>query len=1373
MVTIRSVNEIILNLMDFFKLAQPDLDTKPGTVARDLFIDAPASQVSILYDELSSVANTQSLRLSVGTDLDKLAKNFGVVRRQSSASSGAAIFTFSSINSPININRGDTVIASNGFSFSVTAGVAVVPGSINLYRSIATKFRDQLDFAGISDTYAIQVTVTATSPGSAGNIGTYSINRTSIAGVSNVTNVNSFNGGTDQETDAAFRNRVLSTFSGSSVGTALGYTNVALSVTGVGDALIVQPGDALMTRDGTVVSIAADGTRTIVSEGSGGKVDVVVLGTNLVENSDSYIYKDKSNNGDPSSVKNNVVLGQIVGDENKTVNRKRIDNIKNGALPVQPVNTILQVTGSVSGSNFVEKSVDSLGRVSGNFELLKDTGIYGGSPWGFDTFHWISNKISLFSEDKIKGQFNGQDGTTFTDITEIPTIQYNLSITNENSSVTTDRSIIQLLHVPATNVTRVFNVNTGERYVITNQNLDQTGTFNTTGRIKILGNTLPSPSDQLQVDYNWIVNFDQYSDYDGLINTKNPRTSTDSIDWGYASAVRNEKVLFTAVSGDNFYLGNVVHPINTIISAKKSLEVDGTVVAVTSGTFINRLAVIASHLVETVNTVDSVTLKNSNAEIFNTAQANGLFTVATEVFGIEILYVATIILPTDTIAVAGSKVTVIINSADVFHSDLTEGSSSGTQITIPSSLINTTASNIILSTTYITSISDLFNGATTAIPTSRTGNGFTLSNNIGFNNLNVANISRRENQVVQKNLSNEYFVEITLPSADFNLSQQQIVSVVRLSDSYELWNSSHDGYLGTIIIGSSGNYQLILSGFNTPATGDRVLVIYYATDIRRFQPFSYSNTKIKNSVEKLAVVPITNKLTVPLNNITVQSGLKYSILEPNTDIVLFSGTDGYFTTGASIGTGKFSSLLTSFNTLPDLINKKLKIVVPTAGLTNCNNDGVYDIISYDINTNIIVVSNILDNITSNQISVIRLLDGQDIWNSSCTIDLANNRLLIPSSTAAAVNDAVFVSFFNFQTLRKAPTRLVGTTVDQTINPGILTVSGMTLSKAEGIIFTATNTGLKLNLSEAVRKSLSISSSTSLPTNVRIAKIIKVDKVATVSASDDSVLEVLASYDIVGTTIQNNLLYSDEMLADSTLQAFDFILPNTSNNSINTVPQNLPTIGDKIRVTFYYVTDNDYENLSYTRNGTLYTNKQFALINKIFISSGFKASTSTRFTAASFTQPGLGARYKVFYDYIAPKQNERIVVKYNYNKLISDVTFSIEGARPINADVLARAAKTVLLDLTINVVIDPTMTSSTDTIIQNLKNQLISTLTTTELEKIVDQPTIINVAQAVSGISRARILYFNKNGSAGTVLKVQAQADEYFSSNIITINTETR
>lgn len=1371
MVTIRSVNEIILSLIDFYKLAQPDLDTKPGTVARDLMIEGVASPLSLLYDELSGVANKQSLRLVVGSDLDKLSKNFGVIRRQATPSSGSAILTFTSISAPIPIARGAIITASNGFSYSVSVGTVVTPVALNFYRAVATKFRDQLDFAGISDTFAVQVTVTATSPGSTGNIGKYSLSKANIAGVSNVTNVNPFNGGTDQETDAAFRNRILSSFSGSSVGTALGYLNVALGVDGVGDAAVIEPGNALMTRDGTEVNVATDGTRTIVSEGSGGKVDVVILGSNLVENADSFIFRDKSNNNDPTSAKNNVVLGQIAEDANKTINRKRIDDIKAGVLPAQPVNNSLQVSGSISGSNFLAKTTDSLGRVFGNFEIIKDTGVYAGSPFGFDTFHWISNKISLFSEDKLKGQFNGQDATTFTDVLEIPQVQQTVSITNENSTITNDRSIIQLLHTPAINVTRVFNVNTGERYIITNQNLDQTGSTNTSGRIQISGNTLPSTSDLLQVDYSWIVNFDQYSDYDGLYNTDNPRSVTDSVDWGLASAIRKERIVFEQETNNNYFAGTVSHPISSVISATKSLMVDGSVTLLTSGLFVNRLAVIVSTLPENITAVDSVVLKNSNTEVYNTDQGNNSFVVTTEVVGIEVLYVATIILPTDTPAVSGDQVTVTMNGVDVFNSGIAQGSVTGTQITIPSDLVDTSATSITLEVNYIANVNDLFSSAITALSASRTGNGFTLSNNNGFNNFSIINASRRENQIVQKNLSNQFYVDLSIPTTDFTLTTDQIVSIVRLSDGYELWTPNH---MGTITTGTSGNYQLILSGFNDPVIADRVLIIYYAIDIRRFQPFSFSNDIIKGRVTTLGLNQILNKFTVPLNAFTTQFNVPFTIIESNTNDVLFSATDGELINNGD-GTASLSSFTVDMSAQSDLLHKKVKIVVDTllGGYTNVNNDGVYDITGYDSGTNTLTITEVLTNITVDQVSVIRVSDGQEIWNYTGTLDIDNNQVLIPVSAAASEGDLVYILLFNYKNLRQAPSRITATTVDQISNPGIITVNGTTLAKAENIVFTATNTGLKLNLSEALRKALKLSSLSALPSNVRIAKILKVEKVTTASVTDDSVLTVLATYDTQNTIIQNNKLYADEMLADPTFQALDFQLPNTINNSLNNSTVNLPTLGNKIRITFYYTTDNDSENLSYTRNGTLYTNKKFALINKIFIASGFKTSQATRFTVTSFTQPGLGFRYKVFYDYLAPKQNERIVVRYNYNQLISDVTFAIENSRPINADVLVRAAKETLLDLTINVVIDPAQLSSQTTILQNLRDRLVTTLTTTELGEIVDQPTIINVAQAVSGIARARILYFNKTGGIGQVLKVQAQEDEFFSPNNIVINTETR
>ena len=1364
MVSIRSVNEIILNLLDYFRTAQPDLDCKPGTVSRDLFIDAPASQLALLYDELGGISNKQSLRLVVGSDLDKLAKNFGVIRRQATPSGGVALLTFSSIVAPININAGSTISANSGLSFSVRSGLSVSPTSTNLYKSIATKYKDQLSFVGITDEYAVEVNVTATSPGTLGNIGRYALSTVNIPGVSNVTNINTFTGGTDQETDAAFRNRILSSFSGSSVGTALGYLNTALGFDGVSDAIVIEPGNTLMTRDGTVTKENSDGSYTILSEGTGGKVDVVIMGATLVENSDSFIFKDKSNN-DPANAKNNVVIGQISGDENKTINRKRIDNIKNNQLPTQPVEDILSVTGSGSGSNFLPKSIDSYGRVSGNYELKKDTGIYAGSPWGFDTFAWIDNKISLFEEDRIKGQLNGQDGTTFTDVLEIPIIQQNLPIINENSQVTSDRSIIRLLHTPATSVTRVFNVNTGERYIVSNQNYDGTSPYNSTGRIKISGNTLPSPSDTLQVDYSWIVNYDQYSDYDGLQRTSNPREVTDSIDWGYSSSIKRERVKFELT--DNYFIGTSSHSIGSIISANKFTEIDGTVSLITSGTFTNHKAVIISALAIPTTDVNSIKLKNSNKELYVTAQANGSFSNTSQVIDIEIYYITTIILPNDSVAEVGDKVTVIINETDVFVSTDDAGSFSDTQITIPATLVDTSATSLTLEVTYIASVTDLFSSAITSLPASRAGNGYLLSNNNGFSNFSSANISRRESQIVQENLSSDFYVQLSITNLDYDLVVDNILSVIRLSDGLELWNSD---YPGTITTSTDGYnyYQLILSGLNTPAASDRVLVIYYANNIRTYQPFSFNNDIISTRIDTLSIDGVTGKFTIPLNNITSQgSGVLFKVIEPNTDIVLFDVTDGYITSDSSTAT--ISSLTQNFNTLADLLNKKVRIT----GSTDPNNNGIYDILSYDADTNEITISNILSNIIIDQISIIRILDGQELFKYTGTIDQDNNRVLFPVTSAAAAGDKVYVMFFNFNNLRKSPTRIVGTLSDQIINTGVITVNGITLNKVQDIVFTATNTGLELNLAEAVRKALSLNSSVSISSSIKLAKLIKLEKVITAGSGSDEVLSILTTYDTTNTIIQNNLLFADEMISDYNLGNLDFILPSTSNNTLNTDTQNLPKIGDQLRVTFYYTVDNDSENLSYTGNGALYTNKKFALINKIFVSSGFKASQTTRFTASSFTQPSLGARYKLFYDYTAPKQNERIYITYTYNQLVTDVTFGIENTRPINADILVKAAKKTLVDLTINVVIADAYRNSSTTVLQNLRDQLVSALTTTTLAGIIDSVTLINIAQSIAGIARARILYFNKLGGSGQVLKLQAQENEYFVSNTIIINTETR
>src|SRR5258708_6462150 len=591
MAVIKSINEIILGFIDFFKTSQPDLDTKPGTVARDLMIDAPSSQIALLYDELAKISNLQSLRLVSGSDLDKLAQNFGASKNNATKSSGVALLTFSSIPAVVSIPSGSLITASNGSTFSVQNGISINPSQSNTYKAIAVKFQNNLSFVGITDQFAVEVSVQATTAGAAGNISQYALNQTSIPGVSNVTNAFSFNGGADQENDATFRNRVLAIFSGSNIGTSLGYKNLALSNPAVSDAIVIGPGNPLMLRDGTVAIKNTDGSFTILSEGTGGKIDIYILGNTLVNFTDTFIYLDKSNKNDPTNSRNNFVLGQIQSDTNKTITQKRLDDIANGTLPAQPVQEILQVTGSLSGTNFIPATVDSFGITTGNYQLIKDNGNIAGSPWAMDTFHWTSNKIS-FSEDLVKAQFNGQDTTTFSDVLNIPNISQNISITNENSQVlTSNNSIIKLLHIPAANVTRVFNTNTGESYTIINQNFNGVGNTNISGQIQISGNTLPSTSDILQVDYTWIVSYDPYSDYDGKFLKNNPRPSGDTVDWGISNSIRSERVLFLLNSSNTLFTGSVSLPVSSIIAADIFDSTNGVVIESTIPNFTNRLMI--------------------------------------------------------------------------------------------------------------------------------------------------------------------------------------------------------------------------------------------------------------------------------------------------------------------------------------------------------------------------------------------------------------------------------------------------------------------------------------------------------------------------------------------------------------------------------------------------------------------------------------------------------------------------------------------------------------------------------------------------------------------------------------------------------------
>ncbi len=1088
MVRVRTANDIVLSILDFYRTAQPNLDLKPGQVARDILVDGPAVQLARLYEELLRVQDSQSLFMSLGSELDAVASNFGATRKQGSRASGIALLTFNEIESDIPITKGGVVTASNGASFTVNTSLTVGVANKNTYRATAQKYRGALDFVGIDDDYAVEVSVDATSTGSGGNISRYSLTSTSIPGVSGITNPTSFAGGSPAETDSAFKRRVLGIFSGANTGTETGYRNVVLSDPDVVDAIVVGPGDPLMTRDGTQVYIAEDGTRTVTSEGTGGKVDIYTYGFRLAEILDSFIYYDKSNQDDPTDTVNDYVLGQIEGDENKLVVTKRRENLENQELPNQPVTNILEVSGSSSGSNFVEKSTDELGRVSGNYELVYDDGVYSGSPWGFDRLRWVDDRIRDLPEDLTKGKFNSQDSTGFSDVTRIGAIKQNIQVINENSRIDpSNRSSIYLSHYPVTAVSRVFNQTTGERYIVSSQNPDG-GTQNTTGRITITGSTLPAVSDILQVDYIWLFDYDPFWDFDNRVNSDNIRDALDSIDWGYSNDVRREEVIVQGTGTQQRTL-EVTHPVNAVVSVntfKEDTDVQVTLVS-------NRLAVAVSlQVVSVISVANSI----SGAEYYNTGRDDGSFSGLT------------IYLPTDTSAQVGDIVNVRYNVEDKFTADGVSGSFSGNTITLP----------------------------------------------------------------VQTDIGDGYVVEVN-----------------------------------------------------------------YLADIRQ-------------------LVPATALANLPI----YRNGNGFQ----NADTTLF-GTQ------------------------------------PTTHI-------YYPVVS--------IVPDLSPPIQSN--------------------------------------------------LRRAPSRLK-MTIAGTISPGVLTATGTTITGIFDGVFTATANGRTHDLSSLIRKALNLTSNQAIPGNVGVISLIAFDKV---QAQDQEVIAVEQQYDVFGYEILNNDFSKTESLQNTSLTRTQIKLPKTLTNE-----ENIPVIGDKFRVTFYIGTTEDTENVSFSKSGTLYTQKTFAFVDVISVSSGFTsgASQTATLTVAPQNQPTQGSRYTSYYDYLAPKQNERITIRYNKNQVITDNTFAIERARPIGSDVLVKSAVPIRVNISLAIVVEKGYETSSAVVSQNVQDSVTQALNATSLGTTIDESDFINVAGAISGVGRVRSTRFNRDGEVGRVLSIEAQKNEYIIANDVVVVVEER
>lgn len=674
MATFKSFSEIVSAMVQRLRLSQPDLDTKPGSVSRDLFIDLPADEISKLYSALSIVSQKQSLATTSGRDLDRLGANFGASRGRGSAASGIVVFVTNNLVSDIPIPNGTIVTSRSGINFRTVGNFVMSASERNRLAANATRMRKSLDIAGLSSVYAIEVPIQADRPGTSGNVSSLQINRTSLQGPAGVINLVATTGGSNLESDNSFRTRVLSVFSGANIGTSAGYRNALLGIDGVIDALVVEPGNALMLRDGSETISLSDGTSRILNSGSGGKVDVYVLGRKIEPVSESYIFTDISGSGNISDERNDYILGQGNQDITRTSEERRVLAFKNGVLPAQPIDSIVSIVGSQSG-RLTESFFDDDGIERGHYRLEKDLNPEtGGSPFGFDKIHFISSRKDVSAETKTKGSLYSYDSPEFSGTENLKNVYQDVIVSDESASITSEGSeYIQLSNTPVRRVSRIQNKSTGEIYTVIDQNLDRNG-LNTTGVIRIAGRSLPSSSSDVRANYTWRRYFSEFVDFSGGYNGLfSDPDAADSIDWSQTGAVREEETLVQLSDDGSSYRVELNNEISKVFSVYTKSVVESEIVELTADSGDPKSGVKLSLTDSSIESVFRIRRISDGLELYNSPENDGYF-VSREIF-----------LPSDSQASIGDGVIVEYNRIELFDVDKADGSFYKNNIILPSS----------------------------------------------------------------------------------------------------------------------------------------------------------------------------------------------------------------------------------------------------------------------------------------------------------------------------------------------------------------------------------------------------------------------------------------------------------------------------------------------------------------------------------------------------------------------------------------------------------------------------------------------------------------------------------------------------------------
>lgn len=365
----RTQNDIILTFSQELLTSNAGIDTKPGTVLRDMMdpISEEMARVYVIQDFLSnalgvstlldfddpnhtgssapvsSTLNKQALKMAlnlsndgdvqklIDSQFDKLASNVNTIRLGATPAVGTVTFYLQT--APVRnmtVNQG-AIISSLG---NLDQGIP----SQN-YTVLETKTLDYTNkaqfFNTISNRYELIVNVQASTPGSAGNTDSYTITSISSGADSDfqVENPTPISFGQDVETNYELSTRIeLALFA--DTGTAGGYAKTAISVPSVRNVQVIDAGDPLMIRD-------YDPIRNIHV---GGKVDLYIQGRAVKQVSDQIAFSFESVGGQGTQT------GELFNVVNAPAFQFKSENPRVG--PHTPIFDVSKVHNATKGKDY-------------------------------------------------------------------------------------------------------------------------------------------------------------------------------------------------------------------------------------------------------------------------------------------------------------------------------------------------------------------------------------------------------------------------------------------------------------------------------------------------------------------------------------------------------------------------------------------------------------------------------------------------------------------------------------------------------------------------------------------------------------------------------------------------------------------------------------------------------------------------------------------------------------------------------------------------------------------------------------------------------------------------------------------------------------